>query len=261
MIFGTFIYGERIYHECDILGVILYDFQISLHDLDSNNRLPDIYWALYRRNSSISTSGPIDETHTLVDTGHTVSGLLQIDLQDYNLKLQDDDYYITAWRVDRPDTKTNVYLRYFYQSYTDSANDSPYYIGELYIPKSGMCQGDIIEIEQNRWQMVTIPIRYGYWDNTIHDHVHDDTTIATIKNYIVDQIEDTYGVPAKTMIEVMNTYVGDAHKVHNYVCGVTIDSSEHNFPLAYIDGSKVEYAGIWVKSIHPTPFSIKWGIV
>jgi len=261
MIFGTFIYGERIYHECDILGVILYDFQISIHDLDSNNRFPDIYWALYRRDISISISGPIDDSHTLVDTGHTVSGLLQIDLQNYNLKLQDDDYYITAWRVDRPDAKTNVYLRYFYQNYTDNANDSPYFIGELYIPKSGMCQGDIVQIEQNRWQMITIPIRYGYWSKTAHEFVHDDVTIATVKNYIIDQIEDLYSVPANTMIEVLNTYVGDENLMRNYVCGITIDSSGHNFPLAYIDGTSIEYAGIWVKSIHPTPFTIRWGVV
>lgn len=261
MIFGAFIYGERIYHECDILGVILYDFQISIHDLDSGAQLPDIHWALYRRDTSISSSGPIDDSHILVDSGNTVSGLLQIDLQDYNLRSQNNDYFISAWRVDRPDAKTNVYLRYFADEYVDSVDDSPYYIGELYIPKSGMCQGDIIEIEQNRWQMITIPIRYGYWDKTTHDHVHDDTTIATVKNYIIDQIEDVYGVPANTMIEVINTYVGDVHKMYNYVCGITIDSSEHNFPLAYMDSGKVEYAAIWVKSIHPTPFNIKWGEV
>lgn len=261
MIFGTFIYGERIYHECDILSVILYDFQISIHDLDSGNILPNIHWALYRRDIGISAINPIDDTHILVDSGTNLTGLLQIDLQDYGRRMFDDDYYLAAWRVDRPEAKSNIYLRYYHTDYVSSDANHPYMIGEMFIPKSGMCQGDIIEIEPNRWQMVSIPIRYGYWNKTAHEHVHDDVTVARIKNYIIDQIEDVYGVPANTMIEVLNTYIGDTNKMWNYVCGVTIDASEHNFPLAYIDGTKVEYCGIWIKSIHPSLFNIQWGII
>jgi len=260
MIYGTFIYGERIYHECEILSVLLYDFQLSFHDLDNEELLPNIHWSLYRRDVLVSEFDPIDENHILVDGGNTLSGLLKINLQDYDIRLQDDDFYIVAWREDRPETKTNIYLRYFYQNYTDSINDDPYFIGKMYIPKSGMCAGDVIEIEPNRWQMISIPIRYGFWDTTTHDLVHDDVTIATIKNYVADQIEDVYGVPASTMIEVFNTYIGDIHKMYNYVPNITIENSEHNFPLAYIDDGRVEYVGMWVKSIHPTTFTIKWGI-
>ena len=261
MIFGSFIYGESIYHECGLLGAILYDFQVSIHDLTSSHLLPNIHWELYRRNIAISATNPIDASHILVDSGTTLPGLLQISLSDYGRRSVDDDFYITAWRTDNPKAKTNIYIRYYHSDYITSDSKHPYLISELYIPKSGMCQGDLIEIEQNRWQMVTIPIKYGYWDKTIHDHVHDDITIATVKNYIVDQIEDVYGVQANTMVEVINTYIGDENLMRNYVCGVTIDSSGHNFPLAYMDGSKIEYTGIWVKSIHPTPFTIKWGIV
>lgn len=260
MIYGTFLYGERIYHECDILGAILWDFQLSIHDLDTEDLLPDVHWELYRRDDSISLTDPIDDTHIIVDSGTTLTGLLQIDLNDYGIRTQDDDFYLTAWRTDRPEVKTNVYLRYFHENYTDSPNDAPYYIGELYIPKSGLCSGDEIEIEPNRWQMISIPIQHGYWDSTTHQHVHDESTIATIKNYVVDQIEDVYGVPAEDMIEVFNTYIGDVHKMYNYVCGVTIDTSEHNFPLAYNDDGEIEYCGLWIKSIHPTPFTIEWGI-
>lgn len=261
MIYGTFVYGERIYHECEFVSVILYDFQLSFHDLDSEDLLPDIVWRLYRRDESISPDLPIDENHILVDSGTDFDGLLRINLADYNLRNDDDDFYLTAWRVDRPEAKSNTYLRYYHEEYVASDKNDPYYIGEVFIPKSGMCAGQLLEIEPARWQMISIPIQYGYWDSNIHDHVHDDTTIATIKNYIIDQIEDTYGVPAETMVEVINTYVGDVHKMWNYVCGVTIDSSEHNFPLAYNDGGKIEYCGLWIKSIHPTPFNIKWGII
>lgn len=121
-------------------------------------------------------------------------------------------------------------------------------------------KGGSIEIEPNRWQMISIPIQYGYWDTSTHKHVHN-SYIAKIKNYVIDQIEDVYGVPSETMVEVINTYVGDNHKMWNYVCGTTIDQSEHNFPLAYIDGDNIEYCGLWVKSIHPETFTITWGIV
>ena len=260
MIYGTFIYGTQIYHECDLADIILYDFQVSIHDLDTSNLLPDIVWELYRRDINISATDPIDENHILVDNGTSLTGLLQINLTDYGLRTNDDDFYISAWRISNPEAKTNVYLRYFADEYIDSPNDAPYYIGELFVSRTGSCIGDTLEIEPDRWQMVSIPIRYGYWDSVNHSHIHDDITPATIKNYIIDQIEDVYGVQADTMIEVINTYVGDKHKMWNYVSGITIDSSEHNFPLAYIDGGKVEYCGLWVKSIHTTPFNIKWGI-
>jgi hypothetical protein len=260
MIYGTFIYGEHIYHECDFVSVVLYDFQLSFHDLDDLTRLPDMVWQLYRRDSSVHLTDPVDENHILVDNGTDFDGLLRINLADYGLRARDDDFYLTAWRTDNPEAKSNTYLRYFHEDYVDSVSDVPYYIGEVFVPKSGMCSGDLLEIEPARWQMVSIPIRYGYWDSVNHIHEHDDTTIANIKNYIIDQIEDTYGVPAETMVEVINTYVGDVHKMWNYVCGVTIDSSEHNFPLAYMDGTNVEYCGLWIKSIHPVPFTIRWGI-
>jgi len=120
--------------------------------------------------------------------------------------------------------------------------------------------GGTIEIEPDRWQMVSIPVRFGYWNAASGKHIHDAVTIAKIKNYIIDQIEDVYGVPASDMIEIVNTYIGDNHKMWNYVCGITIDSSEHNFELAYMDGTEAEYCGLWVKSIHSTPFNISWGV-
>jgi hypothetical protein len=260
MIYGTFIYGERIYHECDYISVILYDFQLTFHDLDDLTQLPNMVWELYRRDDSISPDLPIDDAHILVDNGTDFDGLLRINLADYNLRNADDDFYLTAWRTDKPEAKSNTYLRYYYQDYVASDKNDPYYIGEVFVPKTGLCSGDLLTIEPSRWQMVSIPIRYGWWDSINHLHEHDDITVATIKNYIIDQIEDTYGVPAETMVEVINTYVGDVHKMWNYVCGVTIDSSEHNFPLAYMDGTNTEYCGLWIKSIHSTSFTIRWGI-
>jgi len=115
----------------------------------------------------------------------------------------------------------------------------------------------IIEIESG-WQLISIPIQYGYWDIGT-GHVHDGTTPAKIKNYLVDQIEDVQGVQCNTLIEVFNTYPGDVGGFLSFVPGVTNPLSSNNFPLIYEDGSYKECLGFWVKNISGSPFTIVWG--
>ena len=122
--------------------------------------------------------------------------------------------------------------------------------------------GGYIDIEPG-FQMISIPITYGFWNSTTHEHVHDGTTIATVYNYIVQQIEDIYGVNGDTMIEVFNTLVGGQGNYWNFVTGVTNPASPHNFQLAYLDpgAGGYEYTGFFIKSIYFTNFTIQWGDV
>lgn len=118
-------------------------------------------------------------------------------------------------------------------------------------------EGGYIQIEPG-WQLISIPIRYGYWDTVSHSHIHDGTTVAKFKNYVLDQIEDKYG-PNK--IEVANTYLGDLQAFYSYVVGSTPESSPHNFNLVYIDSGYKEITGFWIKSISATDMLISWGVV
>jgi len=255
-IYGSNIYGSLIYHE--YIRVLLYDFEISIHDLDTGIILPDISWGLYRRDTSISLQGPIDENHILVDSGIDVDGLLQIELNDYALNNIRTDYYLKAWRTDAPDITTTSYIRYYPDDYILNDDKQPYYTNKSYL--KGECnRGGSVTLERNRWQLIAIPVEFGYWDSITHSHVHDGTTVSKVKNYIIDQLEDVYAAPANTLIEVMNTYYGDANKFYNYVVGVTQDNSIHNFQLSYRDEGNLEYVGIWVKCISPVDIQITWG--
>ena len=125
---------------------------------------------------------------------------------------------------------------------------------------SGCIGGGRIDIEIS-WQMLSVPIIHGYWSSIEHKHIHDNATPATIYNYIITQIEDTYGADANTMIEVSNTLIGGQGNYWNFVPGVTNPASPHNFNLAYLDTTigVYEYTGFFVKSIHSSSFVIQWG--
>ncbi len=127
------------------------------------------------------------------------------------------------------------------------------------VTSSGIA-GAAIEIETG-FQLISAPVRWGYWDSTTHEHIHDNITPATIYNYIIEQIEDIYSVSGDTMIEVFNTLIGGQGNYWNFVVGVTNPVSPHNFKLSYIDvdTGDVEYTGFFIKSIHPTSFTIQWG--
>lgn len=119
---------------------------------------------------------------------------------------------------------------------------------------SGVESGSI-ELEYG-WQMIAIPIEYGYWDNTTHTHIHDNVTVAKFKNYVLDQIEDLYGTG---VVEVANTYTGDQQAFYSYVVGSTPEGSPHNFNMIYVDGSNKEISGFWIKSLSLTSMIITWG--
>ena len=116
--------------------------------------------------------------------------------------------------------------------------------------------GGSIELEYG-WQMIAIPVEYGYWDNVQHKHIHDNVTVAKFKNYVLDQIEDVYGTGN---VEVANTYTGDQQAFYSYVVGSTPDGSPHNFNMVYVDGSNKEISGFWIKIVGGSgPYLITWG--
>ena len=112
-----------------------------------------------------------------------------------------------------------------------------------------------IEIESN-WQLCAVAIEFGFWENTTHTLVHDNTTTARFKNYILDQIDDLYGTGC---IEVANAYIGGLNSFYSYVPGSTPESSPHNFSLIYNDGVNKEITGFWIKNISGSPIVISWG--
>jgi len=113
-----------------------------------------------------------------------------------------------------------------------------------------------IQLEQG-FQLISIPVQFGWWDSTIHKHVHDGVTIAKFKNYVLDQIIDLYGLH---VVEVANTYTGDQQAFYSYVVGVTPESSPHNFKLVYNDNDNFEISGFWINIIgDDTPYLISWG--
>lgn len=121
---------------------------------------------------------------------------------------------------------------------------------------SGIGGHGSIQLEYG-WQLVAIPIMYGYWDSTAHEHVHDDSTTAQFENYVLEQITDLYG---SGIIEVANTYLGDNQFFWSYVVGSTPTSSPHNFQLVYTDGPNQEISGFWIKVIDVgAPYTITWG--
>lgn len=77
-------------------------------------------------------------------------------------------------------------------------------------PAMSVYSGEI-QIEPERWQMITVPVIYGYWDSTNHQLIHDGQTIARIKNYVLDQIADVMGSSVENFIFINNDI-----RINNY---------------------------------------------
>ena len=116
-----------------------------------------------------------------------------------------------------------------------------------------------IEIESNRWQMISIPVKYGYFDTVNEEIKISDSVRSTIYNYVVTQLETLYSDNIENLVEVINTYVGDNDYFYNYVPGFTPIASEHNFPLTYIDGIRDEIVPFWIKSKVGYNMVLEWG--
>jgi hypothetical protein len=115
-----------------------------------------------------------------------------------------------------------------------------------------------IQIESGKWQLIAIPVRFGYWDDSVSPGqlVHDGTTVAKINEYVIKQLEDKYGTG---VVSSANTYHGDVDAFYNFIPGTTNPASPHNFQLTYMDSSRPEVSGFWIKSEHTSDMILEWG--
>lgn len=124
-------------------------------------------------------------------------------------------------------------------------------------PKSTFYQGEI-EIEPQKWQMIAIPVKYGYYD-IVENTIKNSTTIrAKIYNYVIQQLEAVYNTQSENLIESINTHIGDSGYYWNYIPNFTPEASEHNFPLIYVDNSREEIVPFWIKTKVDFDLILKW---
>lgn len=134
-------------------------------------------------------------------------------------------------------------------------------------------QNGTVLVQAGVWQLISIPVKYGYWDGSVSPpQITDDgMTIARVNEYVVEQLEDKYGVG---VVEAVNTYFGDIDMFYNFVPGTTVPGSPagsplgspytpnpHNFELTRVDGSYEEITGFWIKSAHGADMVLNWGEV
>jgi len=123
--------------------------------------------------------------------------------------------------------------------------------------KGGLLEGEI-EIEPDRWQLISLPVKYGYYNIIDNEIKRSKTVRATIYNYVVTQLETVYSDDIENLIGVVNTYIGDNNFFWNYVPGFTPEESEHNFKLIYDDGPREEIVPFWIRSKVNYNMIIKW---
>jgi len=226
-----------------------------------------ISWELYLDTNStieISQNDQGDEVRTVIYNENNAN---------WELQASKDGNPVFSW------TYNNEGQYKLVEMATDTDNDSTEAVrifpivfkkckNELERSKQTVQANGEIEVEKDVWQLCAIPMTTGSWDKNLHKIIKNENIKSTIKNVIIDQIEDVYGVPAKDMIKVINGYTGDENLFRNYIPGFTKDSSVHNFQLVYTDNdndlqdgiTKFEISGFWIKA-KGRNFKIKWGII
>ena len=239
-------------------------------DQEDNPQNLTINWKLY-----LDTLSTIEVSED--DQGNEIRTVkFDEDNQNFELQTSKDDNPVFSWTYNNEgryklietaidtDGAQNDAQRDFDIVFKKCSGDVP--AEEQTIQASG-----VIEVEKNTWQLCAIPMVNGYWDSAKHKIISkkDDPVKSTIKNVLVDQIQDVYGVQAKEYFEVINTAVGDlGGQMYNYIPGFTKDTSIHNFPLVFTDEdndlgdglTKFEICGFWIKA-KDRDFKIKWGVI
>jgi hypothetical protein len=226
-----------------------------------------IDWELYLDKNStveISEDEQGDEVRTVVYDDNN---------QDWDLQTMKSNNPVFSWTYNNEGRYKLVEIA------TDTDSDSSSAVREFDIVfrkcTDELAQSDqtvqasgVTEFEANVWQLVAVPMTTGYWSKNKHKIIKDSSVKSTVKNVIIDQIEDVYGEPAKNYIKVFNAYFGDRNQFSNYIPGFTKDTSVNNFRLVYTDDdedvqdgiTKFEVTGFWVKTLDRS-FTIKWGII
>jgi len=236
-----------------------YDIMIACYDVDRDYYIPNVSWRLYKRDYTLGLKNLVNEDHILIDSGVAPDGVVSINLEDYGLENEIEDYYLKAWRWKN---SSSIHFK-FYPGHKPSLFNAVYLDTGWAAGRSEMGVQNIYP----GWNLITVPIKYGYWSSEDGTFVHDGETRATIKNYIMDQIADVYGNP-ESYINIATTYIGEGEKYHkDYIPGITPDNSSHNFYLGIgneyaEDGSfiaQLNYVPFWIHNITSTTLSIKWG--
>jgi len=238
-------------------------------DQEDNPQNLKIDWELYLDlNSSIEVT--YDDNNSEIRTV-----IYDEDNQDWSLQTSKENNPIFDWTYNNEGRYKLVEIA------TDTDGDSNEAIREFDITfkkcedvpaeqQTIQASGEI-EVEKDTWQLCAVPMVNGYWDIEKHKIINDvnNPVRSTVKNVIIDQIEDVYASAASNYIEVINTAVGDlGGQMYNYIPGFTKETSTHNFNLVNIDDdndlsddiTKFEICGFWIKA-KDRNFKIKWGVV
>lgn len=112
------------------------DFKILVYNKDTNLLLTNINWVLYKRDPNISLYGLVDINHTVVSSGLSLDGIINIFLNDYNLENFDNDYYIKVWKNTDIYHELNIQISYYYENYINTRK-CPYFLLKTYLKKEG----------------------------------------------------------------------------------------------------------------------------
>jgi len=99
-----------------------------------------------------------------------------------------------------------------------------------YGPSSSGTLSGTISLQNNRWQLIAIPVQE-----------------QNVKEYFVDRLAVKYNLAPKEMIEICNAFFGSDNLFRSYIPGVTNPNSPNNFPLVYNDNGNLEVTVFWVK--------------
>jgi len=119
------------------------DFKVYVIDSQTNQPINDVNWQLFRRDKTISLNQPVDQNHILVDSGIASLGTISIFLDDYNLRDNDDDYYLRIWKQQNIYTNLNLYISYYYEDYVNNLKKCTYTTLRTYLKKEG--SGETVE--------------------------------------------------------------------------------------------------------------------
>jgi len=172
------------------------------------------------------------------------------------LATRDIEDHVYGFEV-KLDDEDNVYFLEFYTVLEDEEHLYVLYDGE----GDGNFAGEgTISVEANVWQLIALPLENQVW---LDGKMQKSDEQSTIKNCVVDQLEDVYDRPAEELFKVANCAIGDeGGQLRNYIPGFTKDTSVHNFPLVYIDDNgdttSKEIVGFWIRSLEE--FIITWKV-
>lgn len=108
------------------------DILVYYYDTDGV-LVPNIEYKFFKRDYTVNVYDLVDSTHTLVTSGISESGLIKVNLDTYDLQLDDEDFCINAWDSSRSESQAySVFFRYSAELYSKEDRFKPYLIEKIY---------------------------------------------------------------------------------------------------------------------------------